>query len=209
MQHLEDVAKVFINCQRLGSEFVCKKRNPSLTSHTAAPPLSNRASLRSQGSEEPEMGDEAICHFKILRPMFSFRLRDPQGSGKKMFRKELEKLIQACIYRLRGTCSGDLGPGTTYSFCSLPFRRSSLALSVREARNRPSGCVKFHIRDREPLTRLPGETRLVSERTWDERECSLQAKLFPRKHPKAWTGNPNLNFYEAGCSATADHEMSP
>jgi hypothetical protein len=119
------------------------------------------------------------------------------------------ELIQACIFRLRGTCSGDLGPGTTYSFCSLAFRRSSLAFSVREARNRPSGCVKFHIRDSEPLTRLPGETRLVSERTWDERECSLQAKLFPRKHPKAWTGNPNLNFYEAGCSATAGHEMSP
>ena len=94
MQHLEDVAKVFINCQRLGSEFVCKKRNPSLTSHTAAPPLSNRASLRSQGSEVPEMGDEAICHFKILRPMFSFRLRDPQGSGKKMFRRGLENSIK-------------------------------------------------------------------------------------------------------------------
>ena len=108
------------------------------------------------------MGDEAICHFKMLRPMFSLRLRDPQGSGKKMFRQELEKLIQA-FFRLRGTCSGDLGPGTTYSFCSLPFRRSSLAFSVREARNRPSDCVKFHIRDSEPLTRLPGETRLVSE----------------------------------------------
>ena len=34
-------------------------------------------------------------------------------------------------------------------------------------------------------------------------ECSLQAKLFPRKHPKAWTGNPNLNFSEAGSLATA------
>jgi hypothetical protein len=73
------------------------------------------------------------------------------------------ELIQACIFRLRGTCSGDLGPGTTYSFCSLPFRRISLAFSVHEARNRPSGCLKFHIRDNEPLTRLPGETRLVSE----------------------------------------------
>jgi hypothetical protein len=30
---------------------------------------------------------------QILRPMFSLRLRDPQGSGKKMFRRELENSL--------------------------------------------------------------------------------------------------------------------
>ena len=63
MQLLKDVAKFVHQCHDLGSEVVCKKSIP--VSHLASP-LSNHANLpspRTQGSEELDIGDEAILEY--------------------------------------------------------------------------------------------------------------------------------------------------
>jgi hypothetical protein len=162
MQLLKDVANFVHQCHDLGSEIVCKKRIPSLTPRIAPlEPCQVRAfkAVRSQTLEMKLYLSMSLQHtsshvlLALERPTRTWKEDVPSRAGEH----------NQAFFRLRGTCSGDLGPGTTYGFCSLPFRRSLLAFSVREARNRPSGCLKFHIRDSEPLTRLPGETRLVSE----------------------------------------------
>lgn len=163
MQLLKDVAKFVQSMSRPRLRGRLQKKDSSLTPRiTPVEPCQVRA-LKAVRSQTLEMKLYLSMSLQHTSSHMLLALERPTRTWKEDVPSRAGELNQACIFRLRGTCSGDLGPGTTYGFCSLPFRRSLLAFSVREARNRPSGCLKFHIRDSEPLTRLPGETRLVSE----------------------------------------------
>lgn len=69
-------------------------------------------------------------------------------------------------------------------------------------------CQVSHSR-RSPLRYLAGETRLVSESTWDEEEHRVHTKLLPRDHPKAWAEHPHLNFLRLEVQPLRVDEMSP
>ena len=69
-------------------------------------------------------------------------------------------------------------------------------------------CQVSHPR-REPLRCLAGETRLVSESTWDEGNADFIPSFRPATNRKAWTENPHLNFLRLEVQPLHVDEMSP